>query len=92
MLSQVDSDKIIFSPRLTHSHFLEASLAAKRQYFALKRNAQFVSRLVRRRTPKAARVVQREGYVAEFDSRTDSRTMISSHPIYPKEIGVAEAR
>jgi hypothetical protein len=79
---RLDSDKIIFSPRLTHSHLdalrnaqtgeaihlqqlyqsirnLEASIAAKRQYFALKRNAQFVSRLVGRRTPKAAQVVEK---------------------------------
>ena len=79
---RIDSDKIVFSPRLNHSHMdalrnaqtgeaihlqqlyqsirnLEASITAKRQYFALKRNAHFVSRLVGRRTPKAVRVVEK---------------------------------
>ena len=79
---RLDSDRIIFSPRLTHSHLdalrnaqtgeaihlqqlyqsirnLEGSIAAKRQYFALKRNARFVSRLVGRRTLKATRVVEK---------------------------------
>jgi len=79
---RIDSDKIVFSPRLNHSHLdalrnaqtskaihlqqlyqslrnLEASITAKRQYFALKRNAHFVSRLVGRRTPKAVRSVEK---------------------------------
>ena len=38
---------------------LEASITAKRQYFALKRNAHFISRLVGRRTPKAVRIVEK---------------------------------
>jgi len=79
---RIDSDKIVFSPRLNHSHMdalrnaqtgeaihlqqlyqslrnLEASIAAKRQYFALKGNAHFISHLVGRRTPKAVRVVEK---------------------------------
>jgi hypothetical protein len=38
---------------------LEATIAAKRQYLAKKRNSQFVSRLLGRRTPKAARIVEK---------------------------------
>jgi hypothetical protein len=94
---RLDSDKIIFSPRLNHSHMnalrnaqtgeaihlqqlyqsirnLEASIAAKRQYFALKRNAnaQFVSRLVGRPAPKAARVVEK---LADAMDRRSLRVM-----------------
>ena len=79
---RIDSDKIVFSPRLTNAHLealrntqtgeaihlqqlyqsirnLEASITAKRQYFALRRNAHFISRLVGRRTPKAVRIVEK---------------------------------
>jgi len=38
---------------------LEASITAKRQYFALKHNAHFVSQLVGRRTPKAVQIVEK---------------------------------
>ena len=73
---RLDSDKIIFSPKLSLFQMealrntqtaeaihlqqlyqsirkLEASITAKRKYFALRRNANFVSRLVGRRAPKA---------------------------------------
>ena len=79
---RIDSDKIVFSPRLNPSQMdalrnaqtaeairlqqlyqsirnLEASIAAKRKYFVLKRSANFVSRLVGRRVPKAARVAEK---------------------------------
>jgi hypothetical protein len=81
LFRRLDSDKIVFSPRLNPSQMdalrnaqtaeairlqqlyssirnLEASIAAKRQRFVLKRSANFVSRLVGR-TPKAARVVEK---------------------------------
>jgi hypothetical protein len=38
---------------------LEASIAAKRQYLATKRSAQFVSRLLGKRNPKVARIVEK---------------------------------
>ena len=79
---RLDSDKIVFSPRLNPSQIdalrnaqtteairlqqlystirnLEASITAKRKYFALKRSANFVSRLVGRRAPKAARAAEK---------------------------------
>jgi|GEM_PF-2705261 len=88
---RLDSDKIVFSPRLNHSHMdalrnaqtaeairlqqlyqslrnLEASITAKRQYFALKRNAHFVSRLAGRRTPKLTRIVEK--LTAAIDRRS----------------------
>jgi hypothetical protein len=47
---------------------LEASITAKRKYFVLKRNANFVSRLVGRRMPKAARVAEK--LAAAIDRRS----------------------
>ena len=38
---------------------LETSIAAKRQYLATKRSAQFVSRLLEKRKPKVARIVEK---------------------------------
>jgi hypothetical protein len=75
---RLDSDKVVFFPRLNPSQMdalrnaqtaeairlqqlhqsirnREASIAAKRKYFVLRRSANFVSRLVGRRVPKAAR-------------------------------------
>jgi hypothetical protein len=96
---RLDSDKITFSPRLTHSHMealrnvqsgeaihlqqlyqsirnLEASIAAKRKYLALKRNTQFVSRLVGRRTPKAARVVEKLSHAVERRSLREMQNLL----------------
>ena len=47
---------------------LEATIAAKRQYLATKRNSQFVSRLRGRRTPKVARSVEK--FAAAVDRRS----------------------
>jgi hypothetical protein len=47
---------------------LEATIAAKRQYLATKRNSQFVSRLLGRRTPKVARIVEK--FAAAVDRRS----------------------
>jgi hypothetical protein len=92
---RLDSDKIVFSPRLNpfqmdalrnaqtaeairlqqlHQSIrnLEASIAAKRKYFALKRSANFVSRFVGRRTPKAARLA---GKLADAVDRRSLREM-----------------
>ena len=78
---RLDSDKIVFSPRLNPSQMdalrnaqtaeairlqqlhssvrnLEASIAAKRNRFALKRSTNLISRMVGRRAPKAARVAE----------------------------------
>ena len=88
---RIDSDKIVFSPRLNPSQMdalrnaqtaeairlqqlyssirnLEASIMAKRKYFALKRSANFVSRLVGRRVPKAVRLADR--LAAAMDRRS----------------------
>ena len=79
---RLDSDKIVFSPRLNPSQMdalrnaqtadairlqqlystirnLEASIAAKRQRFALKRSATFISQLVGRGAPTAALVAEK---------------------------------
>jgi hypothetical protein len=96
---RLDSDKIVFSPRLNPSQMdalrnaqtaeairlqqlyssirnLEASIAAKRQHFALKRSASFVSRLVGRRTPKVARVVERLADGADRRSLRELRHLL----------------
>jgi hypothetical protein len=82
LYKRLDSDKIVFSPRLNPSQMdalrnaqttdaillqqlyssirnLEASIVAKRKHFALKRSANFVSGLVGRRAPKAARIADK---------------------------------
>ena len=79
---RIDSDKVVFSPRLNPSQMealrnaqtaeairlqqlysrvrnLEASITAKRKSFALKKSANFVSRLVGRRAPKGVRVAHK---------------------------------
>jgi hypothetical protein len=79
---RLDSDKIVFSPRLNPSQLdalrnaqtadaiqlqqlcfsirnLEASIAAKRKHLALRRSANFVSRLIGRRASKAVRVADK---------------------------------
>ena len=96
---RLDSDKIVFSPRLNPSQMdalrnaqtaeairlqqlyssirnLEASIAAKRQHFALKRSASFVSRLVGRRTPKVARVVEKLADAADRRSLRELRHLL----------------
>jgi hypothetical protein len=47
---------------------LEASLAAKRQYLATKPSAQFISRLLEKRKPKLARVVEKLAAAVEHRS------------------------
>ena len=88
---RIDSDKMVFSPRLNPSQMdalrnaqtaeairlqqlyssirnLEASIAAKRKCFVLKRSANFVSRLVGRRVPRA--VVSVEKLATAMDRRS----------------------
>jgi hypothetical protein len=97
---QLDSDRIVFSPRLNPSQMdalrnaqtaeairlqqlhqsirnLEASIAAKRKYFALKRSANFVSRLVGRRTPKTARLAERLAATVDRRSLRERRNIFS---------------
>ncbi len=96
---RLDSDKIVFSPRLNPSQMdalrnaqtaeairlqqlyqsirnLEASIAAKRKYFALKRSANFVSRLVGRRAPKAARVAEKLAAAVDRRSLREMRNLL----------------
>ena len=96
---RLDSDKIVFSPRLNPSQMdalrnaqtaeairlqqlyqsirnLEASIAAKRKYFALKRSANFVSRLVGRRVPKAARVAEKLAAAVDRRSLREMRHLL----------------
>jgi len=55
---------------------LEASITAKRQYFALKRNAHFVSQLVGRRTPKAVRMVEKFAAAVERCSLREMQNLL----------------
>jgi hypothetical protein len=96
---RLDSDRIIFSPRLNPSQMdalrnaqtaeairlqqlhqsirnLEASIAAKRKYFVLKRGANFVSRLVGRRVPKAARVADKLAAAVDRRSMREMRHLL----------------
>jgi hypothetical protein len=96
---RLDSDKIIFSPRLNPSQMdalrnaqtaeairlqqlyqsirnLEASIAAKRKYFVLKRSANFVSRLVGRPVPKAARVAEKLAAAIDRRSLREMRNLL----------------
>jgi hypothetical protein len=94
---RLDSDKIVFSPRLNPSQMdalrnaqtaeairlqqlyfsirnLEASITAK--HFALKRGANFVSRLVGRRAPKAARVAGKLAAAVDRHSLREMRQLL----------------
>jgi hypothetical protein len=96
---RIDSDKIVFSPRLDPSQMdalqnaqtadairlqqlhqsirnLEASIAAKRKFFALRRSAGFVSRLVGRRPPRAARVAERLAAAVDRRSLREMRSLL----------------
>jgi hypothetical protein len=96
---RLDSDKIVFSPRLNPSQMdalrnaqtaeairlqqlhqsirnLEASIAAKRKYFVLKRSANFVSRLVGRRVSKAARVADKLAAAVDRRSLREMRHLL----------------
>jgi hypothetical protein len=96
---RLDSDKIVFSPRLNPSQMdalrnaqtaeairlqqlhqsirnLETSITAKRKYFVLKRSANFVSRLVGRRVPKAARVAERIATAVDRRSLREMRHLL----------------
>ena len=96
---RLDSDKIVFSPRLNPSQMdalrnaqtaeairlqqlhqsirnLEASITAKRKYFVLKRSANFVSRLVGRRVPKAARVAEKLADAVDRRSLREMRNLL----------------
>ena len=55
---------------------LEASIAAKRKYFVLKRSANFVSRLVGRRVPKAVRVVDKLAAAVDRRSLREMRHLL----------------
>ena len=55
---------------------LEASIAAKRKCFVLKRSANFVSRLVGRRTPKAARAAERLVEAVDRRSQREMQTLL----------------
>ena len=96
---RLDSDKIVFSPRLNPSQMdalwnaqtaeairlqqlyqsirnLEASIAAKRKYFVLKRSANFVSRIVGRRVPKAASVAEKLAAAVDRRSLREMRHLL----------------
>jgi hypothetical protein len=96
---RLDSDKIIFSPKLSLFQMealrntqtaeaihlqqlyqsirnLEASIAAKRKYFAVRRNANFVSRLVGRRAPKAARVAEKLAVALDHRSLREMQNLL----------------
>jgi hypothetical protein len=53
------ADAILLQQLYQSIRNLEATIAAKHQYLATKRNSQFVSRLLGRRTPKVARIVEK---------------------------------
>jgi hypothetical protein len=55
---------------------LEASITAKRKHFALKRGANFVSRLVGRRAPKAARVAGKLAAAVDRHSLREMRQLL----------------
>ena len=96
---RLDSDKIVFSPRLNPSQMdalrnaqtaeairlqqlyssirnLEASIAAKRNRFALKRSANLISRIVGRRAPKAARVAEKLADALDRRSLREMRNLL----------------
>jgi hypothetical protein len=55
---------------------LEASIAEKRQYLAGKRSAQFVSRLLRKRKPKVARIVEKLAAAVEHRSLREMQNLL----------------
>jgi hypothetical protein len=55
---------------------LEASIAAKRKFFELKRSAGFVSRLVGRRTPKIARAAEKLAAAVDRRSLREMRNLL----------------
>jgi hypothetical protein len=96
---RLDSDKIVFPPRLNPSQMdalrnaqtaeairlqqlyssirnLEASIAAKRNRFALKRSANLISRMVGRRAPKAARVAEKLADAIDHRSLREMRNLL----------------
>jgi hypothetical protein len=96
---RLDSDRIIFAPRLNHSQMnalrstqtadairlqqldrairnLEASITAKRHYLASKRDAQFVSRLLGRRTQKVTRVVEKLAAAVDHRSLREMQNLL----------------
>jgi hypothetical protein len=96
---RLDSDKIVFSPRLSPSQMdalrngqtaeairlqqlyssirnLEASIAAKRKHFALKRSANFVSRLVGRRGSKPLHVVEKLAAAVDRRSLQEMQSLL----------------
>jgi hypothetical protein len=115
---RIDSDKIVFSPRLNPSQIdalrnaqtaeairlqqlyssirnLEASITAKRKFFALRRSANFVSRLVGRRVPKAVRVVDKLAAAVDRRSLREMRHLLfkiraeylAAHKRYARTLG-----
>jgi hypothetical protein len=55
---------------------LEASIAEKRQYLAGKRNAQFISRLLAKRKPKVARIVEKLATAVEHRSLRQMQNLL----------------
>jgi hypothetical protein len=55
---------------------VEASIAAKRQYLATKRSAQFVSRLLGKRKAKVARVVEKLAAAEEHRSLREMQNLL----------------
>jgi hypothetical protein len=55
---------------------LEASIAEKRQYLAGKRNAQFISRLLAKRKPKVARIVEKLAAAVEHRSLREMQNLL----------------
>ena len=55
---------------------LEASIAAKRQYLATKRSAQFVSRLLGKRNPKVARIVEKLAAAVDRRSLRETQSLL----------------
>ena len=96
---RIDSDKMLFSPRLNPSQMtalrnaqtaeairlqqlyssirnLEASIAAKRKSFVLKRSANFLSRLVGRRVPRAVVCVEKLATALDRRSLREMRHLL----------------
>ena len=55
---------------------LEALIAAKRRYLATKRSAQFISRLLDKRKPKVARVLEKLAAAAERRSLREMQNLL----------------
>jgi DNA-binding transcriptional MerR regulator len=55
---------------------LEASIAEKRQYLASKRSSQFVSRLLRKRKSKVARIIERLAAAREHRSLREMQNLL----------------